>query len=84
MFWQNSGNAQISAVSNVKTAIILIEFLIDQNKLIGQFLTINRLINRYFSQPYAAVKLECLRWEHSARTGVTASCRRQTGCCRII
>jgi len=55
MFWQNSGNAQISAVSNVKTAIILIEFLIDQNKLIGQFLTINRLINRYFSQPYAAV-----------------------------
>jgi len=31
MFWQNSGNAQISDVSVVKTAIILLEFLIDQN-----------------------------------------------------
>jgi len=33
MFWQNSGNAQISDVSDVKTALTLIEFLIDQNKI---------------------------------------------------
>jgi len=32
-FRQNIRNAQISDVSDVKTAIILIEFLIDQNKI---------------------------------------------------
>jgi len=32
-FWQNSGNAQISDVTDVKIAVILIEFLLDQNKI---------------------------------------------------
>jgi len=30
---RDSGNAQISDVSGVKTAIILMEFLIDQNEI---------------------------------------------------
>jgi len=33
MSWQNSRNAQISDASDVKTAKILVEFLIDQNKI---------------------------------------------------
>jgi len=52
VFWQNSRNEQISDVSDVKTAIILIEFLIDKNKINRTiFLTINRLTDCYFSQP---------------------------------
>jgi len=47
MFWQISGNAQISHIGDVKTAKILFKFLIDQKKTTEQFLT----INRYFSQP---------------------------------
>jgi len=42
--------AQISDTSYFKAAIILVEFLMNQKKLIEQFLTINRLINRYFSR----------------------------------
>ena len=33
MTGQNSANVKISDASDVKTAIILIEFLIDQNKI---------------------------------------------------
>jgi len=51
MFWHKSRNVQISDVSDVKTAKILFEFLIDK-KIIGTvFLTINRLINYYFYSP---------------------------------
>ena len=39
-------------VNDVKTAKILLEFLVNQKKLIKQFLMINWLINHYFSQPY--------------------------------
>jgi len=42
MFWQKSGKAQISNVSGVKTAKILFEFLIHQQK-------INRIIVNDYS-----------------------------------
>jgi len=44
MFWQNNGNMQIS---DVKTAIVLMEYSINQNKINQIFSTINPLINRY-------------------------------------
>jgi len=50
MFWQNSGNVQISDVSDTW---ILFEFVIDQKNEWKIFLTINQLINHYFSQPYS-------------------------------
>jgi len=43
----------ISDISDVKTAIILIEFLIKQNKTKRTiYKRINRLINHYFLLPY--------------------------------
>ena len=33
MFWQSSRIAQISDVSDIKTAVILVEYLVDQNKI---------------------------------------------------
>jgi len=51
MFWQKSRNVQISDNSVVKTAKILLKFLIDGKKVNQTILTINRLINRCFSQP---------------------------------
>jgi len=38
MFWQSSGNVQISDVNDAKTAIILIKFLINQNEINGTFI----------------------------------------------
>jgi len=44
MIGQNSANAKISDASDVKTAIILIEFLIDENKINRTiFLTLNTM-----------------------------------------
>ena len=37
MFWQISGNAQISHIGDVKTAKILFKFLIDQKKQPNNF-----------------------------------------------
>jgi len=58
----NSGNVEISDVSDVKAVIILIKFLTDQNTINRIiFLSIDRLINRYFSQPYWIFKLINIR-----------------------
>ena len=53
MFLQNNVNATISDFGDVKTATILIEFLVNQNEINRTIsITFNRLINRNFSQPY--------------------------------
>jgi len=43
-----TGNAQFD---DIKTAKILFEFLVHQKNYSNNFLTINRLINRCYSQP---------------------------------
>jgi len=48
-FWQKSGNAHINVAEDGQN---FIRILYRSKTLIEQFLTINRLMDRHFSQPW--------------------------------